>query len=289
MQRATTLCSHICTETRFLSHCAAQDTEFLSLFYIPERSTNGQVAADHGIVGNNIWALPVAATSGPVPDCRYLCHHWCFGLVLCTYHVWVHVCLCMWWCGVVVVEFFCKDCSCRLCSIGKLCIVSNEVEKAFGLQKEGGESQGCLIYLTLAHHVCILQFWMQVLAMEWIVSKDSVLYCQITPTLPTFCLHTSASAILDGQLWSHWLQDCHFYLLCHAQSPIVSSFFSLNWKFCRLSPFMTKRLGFADVFCNLLACLSNNNLRYKAKLFDLYKSMGLWGKKTFKYTTTLVF
>ncbi len=125
--------------------------------------------------------------------------------------------------------------------------------------------------------------------MEWIVSKDSVLYCQITPTLPTFCLHTSASAILDGQLWSHWLQDCHFYLLCHAQSPIVSSFFSLNWKFCRLSPFMTERLGFADVFCNLLACLSNNNLRYKAKLFDLYKRMGLWGKKTFKYTTTLVF
>jgi hypothetical protein len=52
---------------------------------------------------------------------------------------------------------------------------------------------------------------------------------------------------------------------------------------------MTKRLGFADVFCNLLACLSNNNLRYKAKLFDLYKRMGLWGKKTFKYTTTLVF
>jgi hypothetical protein len=99
------------------------------------------------------------------------------------------------------------------------------VEKAFGLQKEGGESQGCLIYLTVAHHVCILQFWMQVLAMELIVSKDSVLYCQITPTLPTFCLHTSASAILDGQLWSHWLQDCHFCLLCHAQSPIVKLFF----------------------------------------------------------------
>ncbi len=170
-----------------------------------------------------------------------------------------------------------------------MCILSNQVKRAFGLQKERGDSQGCLIYLTLAHHVCILQFWMQVLVMEWIVSKDSVLYCQITPTLPTFCLHTSASAILDGQLWSHWLQDCHFYLLCHAQSPIVSSFFSLNWKFCRLSPFMTERLGFADVFCNLLACLSNNNLRYKAKLFDLYKRMGLWGKKTFKYTTTLVF
>jgi len=90
----TTWCSHICTETRFLSHCSAQDAEFLSLFYIPERSTNGQVAADHGIVGNNIWALPVAATSGLVPGCRYICQHWCFGLVFCTYHELVHVCAC---------------------------------------------------------------------------------------------------------------------------------------------------------------------------------------------------
>jgi hypothetical protein len=194
------------------------------------------------------------------------------------------MCECMYVCAyegavLLLLSFFCKDCSCRLCSIGKLCIVGNEVERTFGLQKEGGESQGFLIYLTLAHHVCILQFWMQVLAMEWIVSKDSVLYCPITPTLPIFCLHTSASAILDGQLWSHWLQDSHFCLLCHAQFPIVSSFFSLNWKFCRPSPCMTERLGFADVFCNLLACLSNKNLRYKAKLFEIYKRMGLWGRK----------
>jgi hypothetical protein len=50
-----------------------------------------------------------------------------------------------------------------------------------------------------------------------------------------------------------------------------------------------RKIRFCWFFCNLLACLSNNNLRYKAKLFDLYKRMGLWGKETFKYTTTLVF
>ncbi len=50
-----------------------------------------------------------------------------------------------------------------------------------------------------------------------------------------------------------------------------------------------RKIRFCWFFCNLLDCLSNNNLRYKAKLFDVYKRMGLWGKKTFKYTTTLVF
>jgi hypothetical protein len=163
------------------------------------------------------------------------------------------------------------------------------VEKAFGLQKEGGESQGCL-YIPQISPPCLHLAILDAGACNGVDCQQGQCVVLSNNSYPTNILSPYECQCNPGWTTMESLvTGLPLLLTLPCTVPNCKLFFSLNWKFCRPSPHMTERLGFADVFCNLLACLSNNNLRYKSKLFDLYKRMRLWGKKTFKYTTTLVF